>query len=164
VSAIVLIGPMGSGKTTYGKKLAKRLGVPFSDTDRLIVADYGPITEIFEKHGEPYFRELETAALIAALERGGVVATGGGVVLGDTNREVIAKHRVLYLETSAKYTENRLDTKRRPLLAGGADRWQEIFASRQALYESLADTKVFTGGKTIAKVMDEIEAAVKAWN
>jgi shikimate kinase len=164
VSAIVLIGPMGSGKTTYGKKLAKRLGVPFSDTDRLVVATHGPITEIFEKLGEPHFRELETAALIAALERGGVVATGGGVVIGERNRQLISQHRVLYLETSAKYTANRLDTKRRPLLAGGTERWQEIFESRQALYESLADLKVFTGGKTIAKVMDELEAAVKAWN
>jgi shikimate kinase len=164
VSAIVLIGPMGSGKTTYGKKLAKRLGLTFTDTDRMVSAEHGPITEIFEKHGEEHFRELETAALAEALERGGVVATGGGVIISERNRELIAKHRVLYLETSAQHTANRLDTKRRPLLAGGPDRWQEIFETRAHLYEALADTRVFTGGKTIAKVMSEIDTAVKAWN
>jgi len=163
VSAIVLIGPMGSGKTTYGKKLARKLGVNFTDTDRLVSAEHGEITEIFANLGEEHFRELETKALASALERGGVVATGGGVVIRPSNHQLMKRHRVLYLETSAQYTANRLDTKRRPLLSGGANRWQEIFSERQAIYESLADATVFTGGKAIARVMEEIEAAVEGW-
>jgi shikimate kinase len=164
VSAIVLIGPMGSGKTTYGKKLARNLALSFTDTDRVISAQHGDISEIFAKHGEPFFRALETEALSDALESGGVVATGGGVVIKPENRELLAGHRVLYLETSAQYTANRLDTKRRPLLAGGENRWQQIFAERQPLYEQLADATVFTGGKSIARVMEEIETAVRGWH
>jgi shikimate kinase len=160
VSSIVLIGPMGSGKTTYGKKLARKLGVAFSDTDRIITAEHGDISGIFEKQGEAFFRDLETEALVKALRIGGVVATGGGVVVREANHELLRQHRVIYLETSAHYTANRLDAKRRPLLAGGEDRWQQIFLERQPVYESLANATVFTGGKSIARVMEEIETAL----
>lgn len=163
MTAIVLIGPMGSGKTTYGKKLARKLGLSFSDTDRMITAEHGEISEIFEQHGEDYFRELETQALSRALSGPGVVATGGGVVVRQQNHDLLRNHRVIYLETSAQFTANRLDTKRRPLLAGGDNRWQQIFLERQSSYESLADARVFTGGKAIARVMEEIEAAVEGF-
>lgn len=161
MSAIVLIGPMGSGKTTYGKKLAKKLGLNFVDTDRLITREHGPITEIFERFGEAHFRKLESAALAKSLAAATVVATGGGVVTTPENNELIRAHHAIYLETSAQYTANRLDTKRRPMLAGGVDRWQQIFDARKDLYESLADAKVFTGGKSITRVMEEIETAVR---
>jgi shikimate kinase len=161
VTTLVLIGPMGSGKTTYGRKLAKRLGLRFVDTDKTIAQHHGPITEIFARHGEEHFRDLETAALQAALTAGGVIATGGGVVLRDENLELIRGHAVIYLETSAGHTANRLDSSRRPLLAGGPDRWSEIFESRRERYETAATARVFTGGKPIGKVMDELEKLVQ---
>ena len=86
VNTIILIGPMGSGKTTLGKKLAKELDLPFSDTDKLVAREHGAIVDIFAKFGEEHFRTLETGALIKALEVGGVIATGGGVVLSEENR------------------------------------------------------------------------------
>lgn len=161
MTTLVLIGPMGSGKTTYGRKLAKRLGLRFVDTDKTIAHSHGPITEIFAQHGEEYFRDLETAALEQALEGGGVIATGGGVVLREKNLDLIRNHTVIYLETSAAHTANRLDSSRRPLLAGGPDRWSEIFESRRSRYEAAASARVFTGGKAIGKVMTELEALVE---
>ena len=79
--AIVLIGPMGAGKTSVGRRVARALEVPFADTDKLVVRDHGPIPELFAHHGEGYFRALERDAVAEALERGGVVALGGGAVL-----------------------------------------------------------------------------------
>lgn len=160
MTTLVLIGPMGSGKTTYGRKLAKRLGLSFVDTDKTIAQGHGPITEIFAVHGEDYFRDLETLALQASLAEGGVIATGGGIVLREKNLELIREHPVIYLETSAVHTANRLDSGRRPLLAGGPERWSEIFESRRELYEKTASARVFTGGKAIGKVMSELEALV----
>ena len=161
MTTLVLIGPMGSGKTTYGRKLAKRLGLNFVDTDKTIAKAHGPITEIFAQHGEEHFRNLETLALEAALEQGGVVATGGGVVLRQKNLDLIRDHTVIYLETSATHTANRLDSGRRPLLAGSPERWSEIFESRRELYEKAASARVFTGGKAIGLVMTELEALVE---
>jgi len=161
VTTLVLIGPMGSGKTTYGRKLAKRLGLKFIDTDKTISQTHGPITEIFAEHGEEYFRDLETLALGASLAQGGVIATGGGIVLRQENLDLIRDHTVIYLETSATHTANRLDSSRRPLLAGGPERWSEIFESRRERYETAATARVFTGGKAIGKVMAELEALVE---
>jgi shikimate kinase len=152
---------MGSGKTTYGRKLAKRLGLKFIDTDKTISQTHGPITEIFAEHGEEYFRDLETLALGASLAQGGVIATGGGIVLRQENLDLIRDHTVIYLETSATHTANRLDSSRRPLLAGGPERWSEIFESRRERYETAATARVFTGGKAIGKVMAELEALVE---
>ncbi len=161
MTTLVLIGPMGSGKTTYGRKLAKRLGLKFIDTDKTISQTHGPITEIFAEHGEEYFRDLETLALEASLKQGGVIATGGGIVLSQKNLDLIRDHTVIYLETSATHTANRLDSSRRPLLAGGPERWSEIFESRRERYETAATARVFTGGKAIGKVMAELEALVE---
>jgi shikimate kinase len=67
--AIVLIGPMGAGKTSVGKRVAKRLGLPFTDSDAAIVREHGPIETIFATHGEAHFRELEREAVADALKR-----------------------------------------------------------------------------------------------
>ena len=78
---IVLIGPMGVGKSTVGKKLARLLKVPFLDTDNLIVDEHGKINDIFATQGEDAFRTLEHTALATAITQPGVVATGGGAIL-----------------------------------------------------------------------------------
>ena len=71
---IVLIGPPAAGKTRIGKRLAKRLGLPFVDTDAVVVAQHGPIPGILAEHGEPYFRELERQAVAEAVAEPGVVS------------------------------------------------------------------------------------------
>ncbi|MFN8085557.1 MAG: chorismate synthase [Microbacterium sp.] len=93
--AIVLIGPMGAGRTSVGRRVARALGTPFADTDKMVVRDHGPIPELFAHHGEGHFRALERAAVAEALTRGGVVALGGGAVLDPSTRERVRDHRVI---------------------------------------------------------------------
>src|SRR5690606_15424444 len=77
---LVLVGPMAAGKTSVGRRVARRLGVAFVDTDKRIVATHGPIPAIFAEHGEAHFRDLERAAVAEALSEGGVISLGGGAV------------------------------------------------------------------------------------
>ena len=148
---------MGSGKTSFGKKLAKLMGLPFVDTDREISRAHGPIVEIFEKHGEDYFRDLETAALGAALEGAGVVATGGGAVVRPANQDLLRDSFVIYLRTNFESVSGRLDTERRPLLANNPQAWQQIFEQRKHLYEALADATVETAGRHADAVIAELQ-------
>jgi shikimate kinase len=155
--AIVLVGPMGAGKTTLGKKLAKKLGVRFADTDRLIGAKHGSITRIFEKHGEDHFRNLETKALERALTEFDVVATGGGVVLRQENRELLSPHRVIFLQTDSESVLGKVNLDKRPLLKDDPSAWQRIYDERMPLYESVADATLFTGSRPIRTLMSELE-------
>jgi shikimate kinase len=95
--AVVLVGPMGVGKTTIGKKLAKQLGKSFVDTDKEIVKQHGSIAKIFEKSGEQHFRAIESEFLLSALASDSVVATGGGVVTQERNRDALQDSFVIYL-------------------------------------------------------------------
>ena len=122
--ALVLIGPMGSGKTRVGKRVAKLLDTGFIDTDRVIAGEHGPITAIFDEHGEPYFRELERAAVAAALESDGVVSLGGGAVLDPQTQELLARCPVVFLTVSAEAVEPRLSGGTRPLVRGGIADWE----------------------------------------
>lgn len=152
----MLIGPMGSGKTTLGKKLAKELGLLFIDTDKQIAGKYGPIAKLFEDQGEEYFRDLETQFLKEALEQPAVVATGGGAILRDVNRDLIRKHHVIFLDTAAEHVIGKVNMQKRPLLRDNPERWQEIYDSRVATYRELAKQTVFTGGRPIKKLIQEI--------
>lgn len=155
--AIVLVGPMGAGKTTLGRKLAKKLGVSFADTDRLIGARHGSISRIFEKHGEDHFRDLETKALERALSEFDVVATGGGVVLKETNRELIKSHRVIFLDTNAESVLGKINLDKRPLIKDDPEAWERIYQSRVELYREVADATLFTGSRPIRTLMAELE-------
>ena len=114
--AVVLVGPMGVGKTTIGKKLAKQLGKPFLDTDKEIIKQHGAIAKIFEKSGEQYFRALESDFLLSAIASDSVVATGGGVVTQERNREALRGAFVIYLSTNGRHMASRLLAGQRPLL------------------------------------------------
>lgn len=155
--AIVLVGPMGAGKTTLGKKLAKKLGAKFADTDRLIGARHGSITRIFEKHGEDHFRNLETKALAKALSEFDVVATGGGVVLREENRELLSGHRVIFLDTDSESVLGKINLDKRPLLKNDPSAWDRIYLERVGLYKSVASATLFTGSRPIRTLMSELE-------
>lgn len=155
--AIVLVGPMGAGKTTLGKKLAKKLGVSFADTDRLIGARHGSISRIFEKHGEEHFRNLETKALERALNEFDVVATGGGVVLKEENRNLIKDHRVIFLDTNAESVLGKINLEKRPLIRDDPEAWNRIYQNRVELYRKVADATLFTGSRPIRTLMAELE-------
>lgn len=140
---LVLIGPMGAGKTTIGREVARRLGVPFADLDELIVEASGrSIPEIFAAQGEEAFRELEVRVLALALEaHSGVLALGGGAVVADASRALVAAHPAVLLEIDETAARSRVGAGRgRPML-GGEDplgRWRTITAARMPLYREAA--------------------------
>ena len=161
MAALVLIGPMAAGKTKVGKRVARMLGVPAIDSDKLVVAEYGPIAEIFDRDGEARFRELERDAVRTALASDAVVSLGGGAVLSDATRRDLAHERVVYLTVSPEVVAGRLgeDAGKRPLARDGVEQWQRIFDARRPLYEEVADLEVDTSRRTF----DEIAEEVAAW-
>ncbi len=153
---IVLIGPMGVGKSTVGKKLARALKIPFCDTDSLIVEEHGKIADYFAEHGEEAFREVEHLALAKALRSPGIVATGGGAVLLEKSRELLKNATVVYLATDGKHMGSRLRNGSRPLLKNGMEDWKRIYDSRKPIYESTADVTIDTSGHPLAQTIFEI--------
>ncbi|MBR6729417.1 MAG: shikimate kinase, partial [Clostridia bacterium] len=117
---IVLIGLMGSGKSTIGKKLSRRLHLPFIDMDDFIENKEGKtIRQIFAEKGEAYFRNAETQAAKELGARGGhIIATGGGAVLNSQNMEYLKENSVVvFLDRSPKDILKKIDIESRPLLA-----------------------------------------------
>jgi shikimate kinase len=157
----VLIGPMGAGKTRVGKRVAKLLGTGFVDTDKAIVAAHGPITGIFDEHGEQYFRALEPDAVAAALETDGVVSLGGGAVLDPETQRRLADRRVVFLTVSADAVEARLSGGTRPLARGGVADWERIFEQRRPIYEQLATVTFDTSRRPYARIAEEVAEWLK---
>lgn len=156
VPAVVLIGPMGVGKSTVGRLLAERLGAGYRDTDEDIVAAEGrAIAEIFVDEGEDAFRALEKRAVATALaEHEGVVALGGGAVLDPDTRAALAGHRVIYLSMEVEEAVRRTGLNvARPLLAvNPRKQWRELMEARRHLYEEVATAVVPTDGRTPEEV------------
>ncbi|MGW1744078.1 shikimate kinase [Streptomyces sp. NPDC002092] len=157
---VVLVGPMGVGKSTVGRLLAERLRVGYRDTDDDIVAEQGrSIAEIFVDEGEPVFRAIEKAAVHKALaEHDGVLALGGGSILDADTRALLAGHRVVYLSMTAEEAVERLDLDfARPLLAADPHRrWRALMEARRHLYEEVADAVVPTDGRRPEEVARSI--------
>lgn len=154
---VVLIGPMGAGKTSVGRRVAKRLGVPFIDTDKEIVKGHGPIPALFESLGEPRFRELEAEAVASALTEPVVVSLGGGAVLDEKTRERLLHERVVLLTVTPEAVESRIRGSDRPLLHhGGIAAWKSIAAERAPIYASLAALTLDTSNRPLSHVVDDI--------
>ncbi|MFJ4568685.1 shikimate kinase [Streptomyces caelestis] len=153
---IVLVGPMGVGKSTVGQLLAERLGTGYRDTDDDIVAEQGrSIAEIFVEEGESAFRAIEKAAVHKALaEHGGVLALGGGAILDPDTRALLAGHRVVYLSMDIEEAVKRTGLNAaRPLLAiNPRKQWRELMEARRHLYEEVATAVVPTDGRTPEEV------------
>lgn len=162
--AIVLIGPMGAGKTSVGKRVAKRLGLPFTDSDAVIVREHGPIETIFATHGEEHFREVERRAVADALQAGGIVALGGGAVLHPGTQTALAGHRVVLLTVAPHNVAARIRGGARPLLQEGdaVERWHEIYAARRPLYERLAHVSFDTSAGPLQDTVDALAAWIEA--
>jgi shikimate kinase len=161
-AAVVLVGPMGVGKTTIGKKLAKQLGKSFLDTDKEIVKQHGSIAKIFEKSGEQHFRALETEFLLSALASDSVVATGGGVVTQERNRDALRESFVIYLSTNGRHIASRLLAGRRPLLKNGIADWKRIYEERKPFYQQVATVEIETSSKALSSVVSEIVELVNS--
>lgn len=159
---VVFIGPMGAGKTTIGKRVAKLLSAPFLDSDTEFVKRHGPIAEYFDAHGEAAFRLQERAAVASAVATDAVVALGGGAVLdADTRADLVAVPVVL-LTTTAEAVADRIGNGKRPLVRGGVADWTRIYESRRAVYESLADLTIDTSRRPISVIAAETADWVRA--
>jgi len=151
---LILIGPMGAGKSSLGRKLAVHFGLGFVDTDDEIVRQTGAsIATIFEYEGEAGFRQRERAVLAEVLAQDRqVIATGGGIVLDADNRALIARRGfVLYLHVDVEQQLVRLSHDRsRPLLdrADREDILRRLTAERLPLYRALADLEMDTSADT----------------
>jgi len=158
---VVLVGFMGSGKSSVGRELAQRFGVPFVDVDERIETAAGcRIRDLFDREGEPAFRAREKAALREALSvKGCVIATGGGAFADEENRVLLRTYApVVYLDTAVETLLERLAADLgRPLLRGG-DREEvvrELLSRRVPGYRT-ADVTVRTDGRTVEEVAGQV--------
>lgn len=160
---LVLVGPMGAGKTVVGSRLAGRLGLAFIDLDAAIRdAEGKSIPELFATQGEAAFRELERSALAATLaNRNQVVATGGGAVLDAGNRDLMrCRGFVAWLQVDVDQQLRRLaDVDDRPLLqvADRRERMRGLAIRRDRLYAEVADLALRTDDDTPDQVAATLE-------
>ncbi len=166
MTLVVLVGPMGSGKSTVAGLLAEAYGVTARDTDTDVEAAEGrSISDIFVESGEDHFRELERAAVAAALaSHDGVLALGGGAVLDPSTRGLLADHRVVFLRVGLSEAVKRVGLGvGRPLLLGNIrSRIKALLDERTPIYESVADISVDTDERSPQDVADEIRKALEA--
>ena len=162
---VVLIGPMGAGKSTVGTLLAEAWGVAARDTDADVEASEGrEISEIFVDSGEAYFRVLEAAAVADALaDHDGVVSLGGGAVLDPDTRERLAGHTVVFLRVGLSEAVKRVGLGvGRPLLLGNVrSRIKALLDERSPIYEAAATHVVDTDGRGPDEVAAEIQELLR---
>lgn len=164
---VVLVGMMGSGKTTIGRRVAAQLGMRFVDTDDLVAERAGKaVRKIFTEDGEPAFRALETQALVDALATSDdvVIAAAGGTILSEINRHHLHDGADLVVWLDADVTTLGERTSRgvhRPLLDGDpVGQLVSMDLQRRGLYEAVSDVRVDTAGQSIAQVCEQVIAAV----
>jgi hypothetical protein len=161
-SNIVLIGFMGCGKSSIGRRLAASLGYKFTDSDELVTLHQGrSIAEIFAEEGEENFREMETRELCGLTsERRLVLATGGGAVIRARNRELLHQiGKVVWLHADPETLFERASRNhKRPLLEVENPRstFQSLLESRLSIYEETADLKIHGGGLSLEQTVEAI--------
>ncbi len=151
---IVLIGMPGSGKTTIGKEVAKRLQIPFIDMDEMIEKKEGKvISEIFD-YGEEHFRNLETnCAKELSNRKLCVISTGGGIVKRKENIELLKINSIIvFINRSPEKIVSDVDIQKRPLLKNGIENVYKIYNERIDLYKKYCDLEILND--------DTIESAV----
>ena len=161
-NGIALIGFMGAGKSAVGRELSRRTGWPRHDTDEMIRAQFGiSIPDIFARHGELAFRDAETT-LLKTLQPGlgGIVVTGGGIVLREENVRLLRRMgRIIWLDADEEILWQRASRhSTRPLLQtpDPRARFAELLRERLPLYRTATDYRINTSSSSIAEVTDEI--------
>jgi len=163
-NAISLIGFMGAGKSAVGRELSRRISWPRHDTDEMIREQFGiSIPDIFAQHGEPAFRDAETA-LLKTLRRGiaGIVVTGGGIISRAQNVQLLrGMGRIVWLDAAEEVLWQRVSkhsTRPLPQTPDPRARFAKLLRERLPLYQSAADYRINTTSNSIAQVTDEIIA------
>ena len=165
---IILEGFMGCGKTTCGRTLAQEFLLTFVDTDQEIEKSEGmSVSEIFEKRGEGYFRDLETGFLksLSGTDKfaNGVIALGGGMIVREENRRLLKLcGTVVYLKASPELLKERLRSRfeKRPLLKEGNtdEKVDRLLSEREALYLEAADSIIEVDGLVIYQIVNKLKA------
>lgn len=162
---VVLVGPPGAGKSTIGRRLARALSLPLVDSDQLIEeAEAKTCGEVFSELGEPAFRELEAEHVARALMTGGVVSLGGGAVLTESTRELLANHTVVWIDVSPEEGVRRTVAENtRPVLAAADPEahYRNLLDVRAPLYRGVADHRVRTDQRSpqqsVADILNFLE-------
>ena len=160
---IFIVGLMGSGKTSIGKLLAKRTGRLFIDTDSEIIKESGmTITEIFNKFGENYFRDLEYKVLSKAkLIENHVISTGGGIILKLENIKIMKNSgTIIFLDIDVETQLSRVKNKKnRPLLGGNniTENLVNIKKERDYIYKNISDYIISISEKNKSEIVGEIQ-------
>lgn len=165
MSAIVLIGFMGAGKSTISQLLAEKIQQPTIDLDQVLETKLGmTIPAFFDTYGEAAFRKRETEILAQALQSDQIIATGGGIVTSQPNRQLLEKEQVVYLKAAPEQLITRIRSDRqtiRPLAENKTD--QELlalFLAREAWYEDLATLVVETDKWSLSEIVQMIQKEV----
>ena len=159
---VFLIGPMGAGKSSTGKELSRELGLSFKDTDKIVESSENKsIREIFEIRNEEYFRKKEMEALIVASRSENVViATGGGIVEKEDNRDILKREKnVIFLDSSIeRQFEKTKDSNKRPLLNDDnkIDILRKLYVKRKVFYENISDLKISMDNLEKSEVIKKI--------
>lgn len=161
----VIVGTPGAGKTAVGTALAESLGVPFRDTDADIETATGRvIADIFVQDGEPYFRDLERAAVASALdEHDGVLSLGGGAILDPQTRARLVGESVVWLQVGLAEAVQRVGlSAARPLLLGNVrSTMLRLMQEREPLYREVASIEIDTNGRSVEDVVNDVSERLK---
>ena len=158
----ILIGPPGSGKSTVGKALAKKLGINFLDTDSMVERKSGrKISDIFVESGEEVFRDLEYEALTLALQdQNSVLSLGGGAPISERAQSALTGtgYPIVFLDVSLSVAAPRVGFNRdRPLLLGNPRaQWQSLYELRRPIYEKLATKVIKVDSMNIEEIVNTI--------
>ncbi len=160
--ALILVGPPGSGKSTFGKWLAEKNHIPFFDLDHMIEEKYHvSISELFEKKNESYFRVLEFQCLNEFQKRvlpsKYILSTGGGTILSFQNRHILKKlGKVIYLKTSTEMILQRAVEEERPLFKDKTEEHIRIILKEREKYYKECDVTLDTEGKSVTQICKEL--------
>ena len=153
---VVFIGAPASGKSKIAKRVAALLDVPRIDTDKVVVAEHGPIADIFDNSGEATFRAYERAAVQDALQQRAIVSLGGGAVLDPDTQKDLTTVPVVLLTVSDEAVASRISDPKRPLLRDGIEAWKKLVAARMPIYTELAWNTFDTSAGDLDAIAEDI--------
>ncbi len=165
-SNLILIGFMGTGKSTIARQLSKQLDMPFFEMDEMIVQKEGmEISDIFKEKGEDYFRNVETTLLKNLLQKErGILSCGGGIVLRDENIQAMKNHGTVILLTATPETifKRVKHNQSRPVLNGkkNINDITKLMKERESRYQMAADITISTDDKSLSQICEEITTIV----